>query len=389
MSQQADHIELLSSASSSLSRSLGRSVELSLDSLLWSPHFLARCNLVSESPDDPKTVIVKKITSTEFTADDSSVVSTRLLNEATALEFFDQHVTDGPWPRILSGNPREGLVVMEDLGASPPILHLLYGADRYSVARSIKSMGETLGQFHLAGLNRTQQFRDIQDRWGARSPRSDSTRRLSEIRDSVEASLSELRVDPAPRFWDEFAHVDQVISHQPAVKTVIHADAGPQNFIWDGRTAQILDFEFTVVAHPLLDVASARLGFPHCGQPGAVPSETVGSLENAYRRAVADGIDFAGDDSRWNTTLANACAHWAVGRWGRHWETMFGPGAPDEDQATPEMAGAILLYESFIETAAELGSCHALAETMERYVAALRNSWPQAVDLPVYPVFVD
>ena len=265
--------------------------------VLESPHFLARCAFIG--PQGPSSVIVKQITSDEFTdASSGSAVSTRLLNELATLEFLEFTSPDGPWPAMLAADADAGLIVIEDLGVNPSVLHLLLADDSEAARSALQAMGRCLAEFHMAGLGHSEAFRSFQRKHAALSPRSDSTRQIADVVGHVQNALDTLHLSPDDSFWSELEDVDRSLSGDIAPPTLIHADAGPQNFIriTDERTA-ILDFEFAVIGHPALDLVSARLGFPHTKDSRPLLPADVRLLESAYRTRIARAIPWAEDDS--------------------------------------------------------------------------------------------
>lgn len=339
-----------------------------------------------EGPSRFSSVILKQITSDEFTdADPESSVSTRLLNELATLEFLESTRPGGPWPDVIAQDAEIGLIVIEDLGRHPSVLHALLGEDPELARQGLTGLGLALADLHVAGLGRAAEFESYQHRRGARSPRSDSTRRIVDLSEHVRASIETLGIPSLPGFWSELDDVDEAMALETPRATVIHADAGPQNFVLGEERVAILDFEFAVVGHPALDLVSARLGFPHTVESHRLKEPDIELVEGAYRKVAREWIPWVEDQAEYERVITDACAVWAVGRWGSLWPTIFAPGASQESEADLARSRALVLYEAFISTASRFDRRQAIAGTLQLYVEAVRELWPELVSVGGYP----
>lgn len=331
-------------------------------------------------------MILKQITSDEFTeADPESSVSTRLLNELATLEFLESTRPAGPWPAVIAQDVEIGLIVIEDLGRHPSVLQVLLGDDPELARAGLTGLGRALADLHVTGLGRTVEFESSLHRRGARSPRSDSTRRIVDLSAHVRGAIEVMGIAPFPGFWSELDDVDGAMALQMPQATVIHADAGPQNFVLGDERVAILDFEFAVVGHPALDLVSARLGFPHTVESHPLTAPDIELVEDAYQEVAGGWMPWVEDAAEYERTITDACAVWAVGRWGSLWPTIFAPGASPEREANLARSRALVLYEAFISTAHRFDRRPAIAGTMELYVEAVRELWPDLVPVDGYP----
>lgn len=353
-----------------------------------SPHRLVRCRVVG-GRQGTATVVVKQITTTEFTASDGDGSSHRLLNEWATLLFLNDLSLEGPWPRLLGGSVDDSFVVLEDLGEHPTVLSILMASGREDPVPAIKALGFTLGEMHSRAYGQMERFRRAKMELGAESPRSDSTHRLADSRHTFERCFQALDVEPHPGFWEEVADLDDIIHTPGPLHTVIHADAGPHNFLWNGARAVLVDYEFATVGHCLLDVVSARLGFPHSSDSHTVPFDAVEALEGAYRSAAASVFPQFEDEATFQRSVTDACAHWALARWAGLWQRLFSDAAVGgSDETIPKMRSqAFTVYRRFTTTARESGHRLPIVATTESFMEALQRKFPDLTEVSPYSVF--
>lgn len=351
-----------------------------------SPHRLVRCRVIGAN--GPTRVVVKQVTTAEFTSENAEGSSHRLLNEWAALRFLNDRCVGGPWPRLLGGSMEASLVILEDLGEHPTVLDILLANRQESPTPALQAMGSTLGQLHSETRTHVDQFRETQSVLGVESPRSDSTVRLAHARPVIEHSLQALGVEPHHRFWDEVSALDDAIHNPAPLHTLIHADAGPQNFLWNGDRTLLIDYEFATVGYCLLDVVSARLGFPHSSDAQLVPLNAVEALEDAYRDVAMSAFPEFEDDAAFLRHVIDACAHWALIRWAGLWQRLFSNPDDVSDMATPKMRSqAFTVFRRFTATAEGVGHRLPILTTTENFTRSLQHRFPGLGEEPPYPAF--
>lgn len=380
--------ELLQLAELSLSRMAGGPTKLADPQRLPSPHLLFRCKVIFGG-DLPDSVIVKMVTAKEFTDSPDSGPSHRSLNEVTALEFLGDLSDGGPWPQLISVHPETGLVVMEDLGAHPSIEDVLFGDSEMEANRSLSALGATLGALHGLAHPRIGDFLERQAGVRAVSPRSDSSLDLRTEIGSLEHSFDFFGVSPPSGFRSALEELESAIHGPGPFRTLLHGDAGPQNFMWMGATASVLDFEFVVPGYGLLDVVGARLGFPQSEHGHVVPAHASQTLEHTYRENLMDLIPQLRDDDVFARGLTDACAHWALSRWSFRWRQLFGDEPPDATHGDIERnrAQAITVFKGFVELAEQTGYRSVVADAFLAWMDALRKRGFRVVEMPPYPAF--
>ena len=398
MTDEADLIQL---AERLLSDAAGHSARLSRPEKLSDENIVLRCQLDVPLADFPPSVILKQIKTMRFNNPDRpSAESHRFLNEWASLAFLGE-LSEGEHygPSLLVGDRAHNLIVLEDFGEHATILDLLLDPEMGDEAqKGLEEIGRFLGKMQAAAYGREAQFEAAQSRLDAATPLSDSTIDFRQRTASFEACFAALKFEPAVGFWDELEQVERSMHESPLFRSFIHADAGPHNFlVIDGRV-QLLDYEFGAFHHGLLDVVSARLGFPHTGKMQTVPAVFAERLERAYQREMMAVIPQISDQTFFEKALVEACAHWTLSRWFGIWTHYFHElfDSGDEAMMNEKMgftaaeaqvvrARVMTLYQSFICFAQQTDHCLCIMETMSSYVQALQKRWPELDVMPVYP----
>ncbi len=395
-----DENSLIQLAEGLLAKATGRAVKLVNPEKLSSENVVLRCQLDPPLPDFPLCVILKQVTTTRFNNPGGpSGESHRFLNEWASLEFLTNLSDQASYgPRLLASSRENNLIILEDFGKHPTVLDLLLGDDRESAQNGLAAIGTFLGKMQAATYGREAAFTAIQSRLNAASPLSDSTIDFREKVERFQDCFETLQFQPAPGFWEALQNLEQSIHGPTPFRSFIHADAGPHNFLYLDGTVQLLDYEFSAFHHGLLDVVSARLGFPHTGQVQTVPPAFARQLERAYQKEMMEVNPQIKDDTFFAKALVDACAHWALSRWIGNWvhylKERFAIG--DEALANEKMgltaegaqrsrARVMTLYQSFIQFAHQTNHQLIIAETLESYVRILQKEWPDLDVMPIYP----
>jgi hypothetical protein len=239
-----------------------------------------------------------------------------------------------------------------------------------------------------------------QSRLKAASPQSDSTIDFSNqnMIEVFQNCLSVLEITPARGFWEAIENLEKSIHTPGPFYNFIHADAGPHNFLYFDEGVQLLDYEFGAFNHGLLDVVSARLGFPHIADNQSVPFQAARQLEGAYQRELAQVLPQVTDRTFFEQELVNACAHWALSRWAGAWIYYFKERFEIGDeimtnkkmdisasQAHLNRSRVLTLYQSFIQFAQMTNHQLPIAETLQSFILILKQEWPELDVMPIYP----
>lgn len=394
---------LVLTAAGLLGTQLGHPVSLLERASLSDQHPVLRCDVRGDR--SIRSVIVKQVTRTDFNAAQaSSGVSQRFLNEWACLEFVERLDLPEPLaPRILAASIDSNLLLLEDLGERETLLDQLLGKDAETARASLAALGRSLAWLQSASRDQEAEFRRIQKRLGTASPRSDSSIDFRRRRDRFRHCFETLGMEAARGFWDELSEVERCIHGRGPFRSFLHADAGPHNVLpVPGERARLIDFEFGDYRHGMLDVVSARLGFPHTGQVWSVPATDAEALEKAYRFALleADPAGPALDDASFETALVDACAHWVLSRWSGNWKGYYakrfaGDTAPLEASEEAEARHArfrsrsLTLYEGFLAVSEATGRRPAMAASLRAYTMHFRARWPALEAMPPYRALED
>lgn len=379
-----DQSPLLRAAERQILADSGESVRLLDPEPLPSPHLLLRCR-VEGAPWS--SVIVKRVTTSRFTSGQDTETSHRHLNEWSTLAFLRTLPVDGPWPDLVAANREESFVVIEDLGSHRTVEEILLSREAVPAEQSLQSMGTSLGRLHALSRGQTSQFTSMRDSLDGAPPRSDSTYDLRQARDVFEECFETMDITPSPGFWEDVADLESALHDPGLFTTLIHADAGAQNFVWTGEESVLIDFEFATVSNAMLDLVSARLGFPHSSEAHTVPLQFVDRLEDNYRLILSRVIPQVADDAAFQSGTVDACAHWALGRMGALWRRLFldEPDGPDDAHLETMRSQAFTVYRRFVETAAGTGFRVPIAATVDTFTRTVERRWPGLTEMPVYP----
>ncbi|MFT5087217.1 MAG: hypothetical protein ACI906_002842 [Candidatus Latescibacterota bacterium] len=393
-----DHTALIQLAQRLLTESTGRSIKLKNPEKLNSQHIVLRCQLDPTS-SDISSVVLKQVTTTQFNNPDGPAdESHRFLNEWASLEFLSSLPGENHYgPRLLASNREDSLIILEDFGAHETVQDLLLGNNRDATTTGMEAIGRFLGQMHAATYGRGDEFAAIQSHRNAASPHSDSTRDIREQSEAFQNCFAALQITPATGFWEALENIERSIHSPGPFHTFIHADAGPHNFLYIDGTVQLLDYEFGAYGHGLLDVVSARLGFPHTSKVQSVPLEAARQLERAYQRELAHVIPQITDNALFEQEIVDACAHWALSRWVGYWtwyfkecfeideEAMNKKMEISTEEAQTMRSRTLTLYQSFIQFSQMTNHQLPIAETLQSYTRILQQKWPELEVMPIYP----
>lgn len=365
---------------------LVEAVEAALGARLDQPTRLPSPNLVFRaSVVGGKSVVVKHVTETKWNRRESRE-SDRLLNESCCLELLGGRVG----PRVLAFDRANALLIIEHLGDQITLEEALLDPSTVGGRDLLAGAGEALARMHSAGLDREPEFTGLQLALGTVSPYSDS---LADFRggrrQSFEDSFAELEVGVHPRFWSEVETLEQEVHEDPSFRTLIHADAGPQNFLV-GEETHMIDFEFGTYLHAGCDVGGARVGFPQTWDSRAVASGDAKLFEGAYRRVAVASFPQLEDEQTFNRFVLAGSAHWALNRWGVGWrgvvEQLSG-GVPDSRREWPPSHHATL-WDSFCSSAEEADVWGPVASTLRSGLAQMQRRWPELAPDEEYPALV-
>lgn len=296
-----------------LSRHFGAEIHLRHDQQFDSPHLVLRCLLEKPIDDQPKTIILKQLSVVEE-GDDAQVKL--FLNEWASLQFLSEIApNESLAPRLYIGDHEARLMILEDLGDYPSVQDILFSDDTQHAQSALTRYGSYLANLHQATIGHESRFCEIQASLGAQTPLSDSSNDLRTHLENLQAGLHVLKITSPAELEAEINTLESTLhSDTHPFRVLIHADAGAHNIMDRGESIILYDFAFATYSHALLDLVSARLGFPHAFKGMSSPMSIVETLESAYQETLSEHITEAGDDTSFQRELTYAVAHWTLGR---------------------------------------------------------------------------
>ena len=294
-------------------------------------------------------------------------------DEGAALLFLSDHPRT---PAVLA--VADGHLVLQDV-PGPSVADLLFGDDPDAAERGLVELAGALGELHAWSRPRMEEY--AIRRSAAGPPRSRELRHRASARASLRLRLEECGLQPPAGLDADHDVVDRVISDPGAFRALVHGDPCPDNAIvaTDGSVI-LIDFEWSMIGHALLDGVYVEVPFPTCWCYGTVPDRVVSSVGDAYRAALALDVD----DQTWDAAVTAASASW----WLAGLDEFLAPGfAGDSDWGTATLRQRILHRSTrFATLAGRTGALPALGEAAGSLVARLEPLWFAAAVDP-YPAF--
>ena len=374
-----------------------------------SPHLVLRCTIDNPIDGVPKSVILKQL---PFDQSERKAMPDALFrNEWACLQFLSaisQNVNLAP--RLYTGDREAQLMIMEDLGDYPSIQDDLYDTDALTSVSALVRYGTCLGYLHGQCAGKEDQFNAIRAEFNAETPASDSTVDMQAIFGTIHESLMAYDITTSEAFKTEVYAIGEMMQGENSLfRTFVHSDSGAHNVINMGERVSLLDFEYGQFAHGFLDLASARLGFPHSFQGMSTPVAVIEKLESAYRESLADYIPEVNDDAVFYAHLVDACAYWTMGRmtlilgylknYAEHGEAVNEQmghisenmaklfGQPSTLRALWRLRGVLSLMESFLQLADQHLLRPACCEVVRQVRMIFLDMLPDTKPLPFYPTF--
>ena len=319
------------------------------------PWAVARCEVRGDI--GARTVIAKWLRSNP---DNFRVERAQIVTEAAALTMMND-VGPGLAPSLLAHDAEHDLLLIEDLAPRRTLHSMLSGGLSPVGISGLRTFAETMGSLHAAtatartdgpwdgGARRPidgETANELLDRLAQLAPVSDA------VRHDVDAAVAALD-DPEP--FEAFSN----------------GDSGANNCLVgpDGGDARLIDFEHACRRHALLDAAALHV-------PGSmwmtVADPVPLGVEDAYRRAAAEGIPAVLDDDSYGHGLSAACASRALGKLLRLEKLDV---RPPGHHSRPQLVTTV---ERAVQTMQRWTSFPAATEWLSELAVALRRRWPDA-----------
>jgi hypothetical protein len=283
---------------------------------------------------------------------------------------------------MLAGDATHGILVFEDLGAGLDslVVPLLHGSSQQAQCALI-AYASALGRLHADTANCSEQHaRALRADFPAvRRPASGRHDRLArsaaKVRDQIGGDLPE----------DELAQIAQRLEQPGAWLSLMHGDPCPDNALISAGRVHLIDFEFAMPGHALLDAVYWRIGFPTCWCAGRIPEPIAAQVEAAYRAEAGLTIAGASNDAIYRTESAHMAAAWLLGSLA--WRLEAGLN-DDGTWGIASIRSRLLWYlEATIGMTEQADILPGLRSIARMWLADLRNRWPSTGTLGLYPAF--
>jgi len=335
------------------------------------PWFVLRCHLAPDPSDVPASVIVK------WLREDANGFRTdprQLLTERAALAFLDE-LSLPVAPRLLGCNADTTILVMEDLAPRAPLSDLLQEPDQDRDAAGLHLYARTLGLLAASTAGRHDAYYERRRALGSVDPAVDRDLYGGAWGDSAAKWLDTathaeaLGVTPSSGVEAEVTAIFATLAEPGALLAFSNGDAGANNFLVDGDDGRLIDFEFAGYRHALIDAVLLYVPGPMWLTVG---DPVADGLEDAYRRALTEGIPEAADQEMFGHGIAAACLAFAVERLSRF------PRLDARARGDDSRAQMVSTLESAAGAAEHHRSFPVLAGWARAVAAALRERWPDA-----------
>jgi len=328
-----------------------------------------------------RNIIIKATRAAGYdAAAEDAVVRNGIAREWAAASLLDRR--GACTARLLAADAATGVLVFSDLGADAAwlVAPLLHGSASEAEA-ALLAYAISLARLHAATVDCLAAYSSIVreafphariplaigDAWLADAAGKASSLLGGSLPDSELALLRRRMQDPGR--W----------------LALVHGDACPDNVLLTAQGAALLDFEFAAPGHALVDATYWRLGFPTCWCAGRIPDTVADRIEQAYRDALAAVIPEAQDTASYWRDYAAAVFVRLFASLG--WNLANALKA-DEIWGRAGLRSRILWHLQAAIEAAERGEALSeLRRVAQDWLTGLRQSWPEAQPLPLYPAF--
>jgi hypothetical protein len=395
------HTSLLIEAAQLLSNHFKSTVVITSCTVLSEPerrNLILRLFLADSIDGIPSSVILKK-TAIESKGETEHEQLNRFAHDWAGIEFLTA-IGSHHGPYFYAGSFEHLFILIEDLGEDHPSLvgPLTRKPSTENVAEAEAALityTKSVAQMHADTFGKTAQFETILKRIYPQATRfhyhkPDDTNKLPElfkryINYDNEHLIQELKMIFSAIEVNDF-------------KVLLHGDICPDNVFFQGKEIRLFDFEYGDTGHALIDGVYLRMSMPSCWCSKQTPLDVVLKMEAIYREELKQKIPAVRDDAQYNQAIVYACAYWLIRSliwWlDEFFETEKNcPSGPVDDDSLwdPSNNGfrprMISRLEAFIEIAQKHQCLPLLRGASNQLLILLRNQWPEAKALDVYPVF--
>ena len=283
--------------------------------------------------------------------------------------------------QFLGGDVDLGFMITRDFGADvTSLVGPLMGDKPCEAREAILAYATALGDLHATTVGCEDSYYDIvRATFPHDGAKTDHLAVLTRSMDTVQRALGGA-FDKA-----ELAAIATKLDRSGPWQTLVHGDLCPDNILFRGGKAFLIDFESGQPGHALLDAAYLRLGFPTCWCAGRLPMDVARDAETAYLNAFKTSAAIDIDDAGYRLDLAHICAAHMLKRTAG----LLGKAlVADEDWGIASVRERILWWLTSssltMEDAKVLPGLQAL---VDRWIDDLKRRWVSSTMLGYYPAF--
>lgn len=317
---------------------------------------------VRQKDDSPVTLIAKSL---RVLPSGLRGEQSRILNEYTALEFVggvDQTLA----PRLLAADATRGVVLLEDLAPLRPLNELLVEGDNRG-HEGLRLFATRMARLHALTKNGYDEYYQRRVELGPTDTSRDARLVLGEW-DWTLPDLADCGFRASASAQDEIREAEQLLCEPGPFKAFSNGDPGLHNFMTDGTSGRIIDWEDACFRHVLHDASC--LWVPNSVWMTIADPVELG-LDAIYRDALSEAIPQA-KTAAYDEALAAACIARAADRFMRF---RLLDGRPPGHESRAQI---IFTLEAAARSADHLKAFPHLSAWAHDVAAFLRARWPDA-----------
>lgn len=377
-----------------LEQTWGDVVELDEGTILTGRNHIHRFQIKNhQAISSPPSIVVKEAQLWEgdiYDPNASTGASVQLCNDWAALEFLREIASNSHLsPRVYAGDREQGFIVMEDVQGSDPV-DALQSNDREQAEQRLVAIAKTLGQLHALTSGHEQTFQQRRDRLGQRSGETDIHGYFygyTWLYSALQPALTAMSLHLGDATTADLQTLVETLEQPGPFQVFTHGDPCPDNFVYRGESAFLVDFERGAFRHACLDIVYGRMALPTCWCAQQLPDEVVARMETAYRVALSQRCPAANDDAAFYRGMVAAAAYWTLSAFQRYdiptlvrEDSQWGLATLRQRLVTrSQILIALTEQHSYLE---------ALGSTIATVVAALEKHWsPATYALPFFTAF--
>ena len=296
----------------------------------------------------------------------------QIATEQAALEFLAE-IGFPHAPRLIAADLSNGVLVLEDLSPRTPLSDRLRDRGLAACKPQLLVYARVLGELGAATAGKGARYGAIRAGLGPEDPAVAGERGLGPDLPDARRLLEQQGLAIPSVADHDLAEVLATLLDPGPFLALSNGDTQVNNLLIDGEDGMLIDFEAASFRHALKAAVLIHVPGPHWI---TVADPFNADLEDAYRRALSEGVAEAQDDRRFGAGLAAASLAWACDRLSRF--ALVDSRAAGDDSRVQLVAT--------LEAAAGVAHRHRafpqLAGWQERAAQWLRRRWPDAdVDL--------